>query len=79
MCNLEKVVALYKYTAQNADELSFDKDDVIKMISKEEPDWWKGELNGVVGLFPSNYVQVLCKYKQFTYGIAFVFVDFMSI
>ncbi|XP_065226196.1 intersectin-2 isoform X2 [Planococcus citri] len=55
----EKVIALYKYTALNPDELSFDKDDVIKMIAKEEPDWWKGELNGKVGLFPSNYVQTL--------------------
>lgn len=61
VCYLERVLALYKYTALNADELSFEKDSVIKVIAKEEPDWWKGELNGVVGLFPSNYVQPLCK------------------
>lgn len=61
LTNTEKVVALYKYTALNPDELSFEKDDIIKMISKEEPEWWKGELNGKVGLFPSNYVQPACK------------------
>ena len=29
------------------------------MLSKEGGEWWKGELNGQVGLFPSNYVQPL--------------------
>lgn len=61
MYYIERVIALYKYTALNSDELTFEKDDIIKVIAKEEPDWWKGELNGVVGLFPSNYVQPLCE------------------
>jgi len=58
----EKVVALYQYTAQNEDELSFEKDDVITLLAKEEEAWWRGELNGVSGLFPSNYVAPVCKY-----------------
>lgn len=57
----EKVIALYQYTAQNEDELSFEKDDTITILSKEEAAWWRGELNGVSGLFPSNYVAPLCK------------------
>ena len=52
------VLALYSYTPTSADELSFHKGSVISVISKEG-DWWKGELNGQVGLFPSNYVQGL--------------------
>ncbi|XP_037882780.1 intersectin-1 isoform X1 [Glossina fuscipes] len=53
---LDKVVALYPYKAQNDDELSFDKDDIISVLGRDEPEWWRGELNGLTGLFPSNYV-----------------------
>ncbi|KAJ9601403.1 hypothetical protein L9F63_000427, partial [Diploptera punctata] len=55
----EKVIALFQYTALNEDELSFEKDDVITILAHEEPLWWRGELNGVSGLFPSNYVAPL--------------------
>lgn len=53
---LDKVIALYPYKAINDDELSFEKDDIISVLGKDEPEWWRGELNGIVGLFPSNYV-----------------------
>nr|NP_001246118.1 dynamin associated protein 160, isoform D [Drosophila melanogaster]AFH03792.1 dynamin associated protein 160, isoform D [Drosophila melanogaster] len=53
---LDKVIALYPYKAQNDDELSFDKDDIISVLGRDEPEWWRGELNGLSGLFPSNYV-----------------------
>ena len=52
------VLALYTYTAASGDELTFHKGSVITVLSKSG-DWWKGELNGAVGLFPSNYVQPL--------------------
>ncbi|GAB0095526.1 hypothetical protein DMENIID0001_109200 [Sergentomyia squamirostris] len=48
--------ALYPYKAQNDDELSFEKDDIISVVGRDEPEWWRGELNGIQGLFPSNYV-----------------------
>ncbi|XP_063699833.1 intersectin-2 [Culicoides brevitarsis] len=53
---IDKVIALYPYKAINDDELSFEKDDIISVLGKDEPEWWRGELNGIVGLFPSNYV-----------------------
>uniref|UniRef100_A0A182VSJ4 Dynamin-associated protein n=1 Tax=Anopheles minimus TaxID=112268 RepID=A0A182VSJ4_9DIPT len=53
---LDKVIALYPYKPQNDDELSFDKDDIISVLGRDEPEWWRGELNGTTGLFPSNYV-----------------------
>ncbi|XP_026472159.1 intersectin-1 isoform X2 [Ctenocephalides felis] len=53
---LDKVIALYPYTAQNEDELSFEKDDIISVTGRDEASWWRGEKNGVTGLFPSNYV-----------------------
>jgi hypothetical protein len=58
------VLALYSYQSTSADELSFHKGSVISVISKDEGDWWKGELNGKVGLFPSNYVQPLDSLKS---------------
>ncbi|XP_025833067.1 intersectin-1 isoform X2 [Agrilus planipennis] len=56
---IDKVIALFPYTAANPDELSFLKDDIISITAREEPSWWRGELNGVSGLFPSNYVAPL--------------------
>ncbi|XP_070491973.1 intersectin-1 isoform X2 [Chironomus tepperi] len=54
---IDKVQAMYPYRALNDDELSFEPDDIISVTSRDEPDWWKGELNGITGLFPSNYVR----------------------
>ncbi|KAJ8965768.1 hypothetical protein NQ314_003909 [Rhamnusium bicolor] len=56
---IDKVVALYPYAAGNPDELTFAKDDIISVTAREEEAWWRGELNGVSGLFPSNYVTPL--------------------
>ncbi|CAK9815717.1 ITSN1 [Anthophora quadrimaculata] len=61
--NVERVMALYPYQAQNEDELSFEKGDVITVLAKEESAWWKGELNGVSGVFPSNYVSPMSDEK----------------
>lgn len=53
-----QVIGMYDYTAQNDDELPFGKGQLINVLSREDPDWWKGELNGSIGLFPSNYVKL---------------------
>ncbi|XP_052529818.1 intersectin-1 isoform X4 [Tympanuchus pallidicinctus] len=53
-----QVIGMYDYTAQNDDELAFNKGQIINVLNKEDPDWWKGEVNGQVGLFPSNYVKL---------------------
>ena len=36
---------------------------VVNIITKEVGDagWWKGELNGVVGVFPENFVKLIAK------------------
>ncbi|XP_032877202.1 intersectin-2 isoform X2 [Amblyraja radiata] len=52
-----QVIAIYDYTAANEDELSFSKTQLINVLNKDDPDWWQGELNGMNGLFPSNYVK----------------------
>ncbi|KAL0614272.1 Intersectin-1 [Plecturocebus cupreus] len=53
-----QVIGMYDYVAQNDDELAFNKGQIINVLNKEDPDWWKGEVNGQVGLFPSNYVKL---------------------
>ncbi|XP_044011155.1 intersectin-1 isoform X3 [Aphidius gifuensis] len=57
--NVERVMAMYPHQAQNPDELSFNKGDVITLLDKIEENWWKGELNGVIGIFPKDYVSFM--------------------
>ena len=53
------VIAQFPYVAKQPDELSFNKHDRIKLISKDagDPGWWKGEINGKTGVFPDNFVK----------------------
>uniref|UniRef100_A0A674BJN1 Intersectin 2b n=1 Tax=Salmo trutta TaxID=8032 RepID=A0A674BJN1_SALTR len=53
-----QVIAMYDYKAANEDEMSFSKGQLISVFDKNDPDWWKGEVNGVTGLFPTNYVKM---------------------
>ncbi|XP_028255743.1 proto-oncogene vav isoform X1 [Parambassis ranga] len=50
--------ARYDYSAKDRSELSLREGDTIKILSKKgHSGWWKGEVYGRVGLFPSNYVE----------------------
>eukprot|EP01126_Amoeba_proteus_P053435 TRINITY_DN6510_c0_g1_i23.p1 TRINITY_DN6510_c0_g1~~TRINITY_DN6510_c0_g1_i23.p1 ORF type:complete len:316 (-),score=94.21 TRINITY_DN6510_c0_g1_i23:301-1188(-) len=53
---LEKVVALYDYTADEEGELTFKEGDIILILSKDPSGWWRGRTEGGEGDFPSNYV-----------------------
>uniref|UniRef100_A0A3Q3M8N3 Intersectin 2a n=1 Tax=Mastacembelus armatus TaxID=205130 RepID=A0A3Q3M8N3_9TELE len=53
-----QVIAMYDYTAASRDELSFSKGQLINILDKTNPDWWKAEASGVTGLLPSNYVKM---------------------
>lgn len=48
--------AIYDFTPEREDELSFKEGDLLNIYTKEENGWWFGELNGVKGHFPSTYV-----------------------
>ncbi|KAM9769697.1 proto-oncogene vav [Menidia menidia] len=49
--------ARYDFSARDRSELSLREGDTIKILSKKgQSGWWKGEVYGRVGLFPSNYV-----------------------
>ncbi|KAG1699640.1 Intersectin-1 [Nymphon striatum] len=61
----EQVTVSFSYTAQNSDEMSLDKGEIVTVINKDDPSWWKGENSlGVVGLFPANYVQPMVDTDQ---------------
>lgn len=51
----------FPYKAQNEDELTLKEGDLVTLISKDaqDPGWWKGELNGQIGVFPDNFVTLL--------------------
>ncbi|KAK4705604.1 hypothetical protein P7C70_g596, partial [Phenoliferia sp. Uapishka_3] len=53
---LGTATASYDYAGAEADDLSFSEGDKITVVEKVSDDWWKGELRGHTGLFPSSYV-----------------------
>jgi len=53
------VKAIYTYSTAEPNELSFSEGDVIKVTYQDDSGWWEGELNGRVGVFPSNHVVYL--------------------
>jgi len=53
----KKVIAMYPYDANRADELTIQPGDVISVLYIDNENWWMGELaDGRQGYFPSNYV-----------------------
>lgn len=50
--------ALFDFNPQEENELQFKKGEIIEVVEQDDPNWWKGRLQGREGLFPSNYVAV---------------------
>uniref|UniRef100_A0A3Q2YI87 Abl-interactor 2a n=1 Tax=Hippocampus comes TaxID=109280 RepID=A0A3Q2YI87_HIPCM len=61
---LEKVVAVYDYTADKEDELSFQEGAIIYVLKKNEDGWFEGVMNATTGLFPGNYVESIMHYTD---------------
>ncbi|KFO28785.1 Proto-oncogene vav [Fukomys damarensis] len=50
--------ARYDFCARDRSELSLKEGDIIKILSKKgQQGWWRGEIYGRIGWFPSNYVE----------------------
>lgn len=54
-------VALFPYEAKHEDELTLKENDMVILLSTDLPDkgWWKGQLNGKIGVFPDNFVKMI--------------------
>lgn len=57
--NVLFVTALFDFGGQGPGDLAFREGDRIRVLEKTEStdDWWEGELKGVKGSFPANYVE----------------------
>jgi hypothetical protein len=62
----EYVQALHDYTSDGASSnvcLAFSAGQYIRVLNKDTSGWWDGEIDGVRGWFPSNYV--VCRFSSF--------------
>jgi len=59
------VRTLYSYTAQNDEEMSFTSGVLLKIIEKEDKNWWLAQHNAKIGFVPSNYVEEVDNGSQF--------------
>uniref|UniRef100_A0A8C6PDD5 Vav 3 guanine nucleotide exchange factor b n=1 Tax=Nothobranchius furzeri TaxID=105023 RepID=A0A8C6PDD5_NOTFU len=50
-------VARYDFCSKDIQELTLQKGDIIRIYTKMPNGWWKGEVDGRVGWFPSTYVE----------------------
>ncbi|XP_059391065.1 guanine nucleotide exchange factor VAV3-like isoform X3 [Carassius carassius] len=51
-------IARYDFSSRDTRELTLQEGDVVKIYSKTGANgWWRGEVNGRVGWFPSTYVE----------------------
>jgi hypothetical protein len=46
--------ALFEYSAQTDEELSFVEGDVIEIVARDASGWWTGKLRGKQGYFPGT-------------------------
>ncbi|XP_037888612.1 uncharacterized protein LOC119636940 isoform X11 [Glossina fuscipes] len=53
--------ALYNFQGQNPRELCFKKGDIIYIRRTIDKNWYEGERNAMVGLFPANYVEIISR------------------
>ncbi|PSN35910.1 hypothetical protein C0J52_07177 [Blattella germanica] len=54
-----EAVVEFDYVAQEHDELTLRKGDVITSIKTQPGGWWEGTLNGKRGMFPDNFVKMI--------------------
>ncbi|XP_050096567.1 serine-rich adhesin for platelets-like [Anopheles aquasalis] len=50
---------IFSYRENKPDELTLAEGDVIEFFEAVEEGWWRGKLNGRVGVFPSNFVEMI--------------------
>ncbi|XP_034878620.1 E3 ubiquitin-protein ligase SH3RF1 isoform X2 [Mirounga leonina] len=51
--------ALYNYEGKEPGDLKFSKGDIIILRRQVDENWYHGEVNGIHGFFPTNFVQII--------------------
>ncbi|KAK9760914.1 hypothetical protein K7432_014598, partial [Basidiobolus ranarum] len=54
-----RVIALFPYESNVAGDLTFEKEEIIEVVGRENENWWKGRIDHRVGVFPKNFVEPL--------------------
>jgi hypothetical protein len=55
----KRAKALIDFDSQDSNELSFKRNDILKILSMSDEHCWIGELNGKHGWFPAKFVQLV--------------------
>ncbi|XP_053435479.1 rho GTPase-activating protein 4 isoform X2 [Nycticebus coucang] len=53
-----EAVACFAYTGRTAQELTFQRGDVLRLHQRASSDWWRGEHAGARGLIPHKYIML---------------------
>ncbi|KAK5987715.1 Actin cytoskeleton-regulatory complex protein sla1 [Cladobotryum mycophilum] len=56
--SVSRARAIYEYTRQTDEELSFSEDAVLDVFDASDPDWILVGLDGEYGFVPANYIEV---------------------
>ncbi|XP_068755634.1 uncharacterized protein [Montipora capricornis] len=49
----------FDYEAHDQDELTLKLGDIVHVLGEDEQGWWRGQLGGKRGVFPSNFVEII--------------------
>ena len=49
--------AKYDFVGETSKDLSFKKNDLVRLIDKKKTGWWLAEVDGRIGFVPSNYLE----------------------
>ncbi|XP_045854199.1 SH3 domain-containing protein 19 isoform X3 [Meles meles] len=52
-------VVLHDFPAEQADDLHLTSGEIVYLLEKIDPDWYRGRCRNQTGIFPANYVRVI--------------------
>jgi len=61
---LKRADALFEFKAASDQELELSAGDIVNVLDDSDAEWWRGEVRGKVGYFPSNYVRLRTEPKK---------------
>eukprot|EP00002_Diphylleia_rotans_P001953 TRINITY_DN11192_c0_g1_i7.p1 TRINITY_DN11192_c0_g1~~TRINITY_DN11192_c0_g1_i7.p1 ORF type:complete len:861 (-),score=201.47 TRINITY_DN11192_c0_g1_i7:2289-4871(-) len=56
---MEQVVACREFTGTKAEELNFQKGDILTLLDRSDHNWWRGQHFTRIGIFPRTFVTLI--------------------